>query len=70
MPFLAYDIEKRKVGCVLLQAALGGDPEIAKRIPNEDWVIDRTEGLRVYQLSDADVENLVAMHKGLPKLVR
>lgn len=64
MPFLAYDIDQRKVGCVLLQVALGGDPDIAKRIPSEDWLVHMTPGLKVYRLTDAQVEQLVKMHKG------
>jgi hypothetical protein len=67
---VVYDIKLRKVGCVLLQAAMGGDPEIAKRIPNEDWLINTTPDLRLYNITPEEVEQLVRMHNGLPRVSR
>jgi hypothetical protein len=62
---LAYDVKKRKVGCVLLQAVMGGDPDIAKRIDNKHWLLAPTPDLKVYEISPAQVEQLVAMHNKL-----
>lgn len=63
MPLLAYDIQRRKVGCVLLQAAMGGDSALAKRIPTEDWLTAPTPDLQVYRLTDEEAEKLVVMHR-------
>jgi hypothetical protein len=65
MKLLAYDIKERKVGCVLLQAAMGGDSALANRIPNEYWLINPTPGLQVYRLTDDEAEQLVRYHGGL-----
>ena len=62
MPLLAYDIEKRKVGCVLLQAVYGGDSQLAQQIPVEDWLIAPSPGLQLYRLTDDEATKLVAMH--------
>jgi hypothetical protein len=65
MKFLAYDLKLKKVGCVLLQATMGGDSQLAARIPNEDWLLGPTPDLQVYRLTDEQAEQLVKMHKGL-----
>lgn len=64
MPRLAYDLTLKKVGCVLLQAVYGGDSRIAHRIGNEHWLFAPTADLRVYELTDDQVEQLVKMHNG------
>jgi hypothetical protein len=65
MKLLAYDISQRKVGCVLLQVVMGGDPNLAKRIPNEYWLTSPTPGLTVYRLTEDEAEQLVRYHGGL-----
>lgn len=41
-----YDPVEGKIGCVLLQAAMSGDPAVAKMFPNEDWVLHPVPGLQ------------------------
>jgi hypothetical protein len=64
MPKLAYDLKLRKVGCVILQAVMGGDRNIAHRIGTEHWLTSLTPDLRVYQMTDEEVEQLVKLHGG------
>lgn len=70
MPRLAYDLSQGKVGCVLLQAAMGGDARIASRIDTKDWLLAPTPNLRVYAMTDEQVEQLVAMHESGAMLVK
>lgn len=63
MPLLAYDIKQRKVGCVLLQVAMGGSSVIAQQIPIEDWLLAPTPDLQVYRLTDDEVAQLIKMHR-------
>lgn len=62
---LVYDCTLRKVGCVLLQATLGGDPELAKQIPNKDWLLAPTPDLTCYNITEEQFAQLVAMHGGI-----
>lgn len=67
MPKLLYDVTLRKCGCVLLQAVAGGSIGIANRIPAEDWLVAPTPDMKLYELTDDQVDQLVAMHKGMPR---
>lgn len=62
MPLLAYDCTLKKVGCVLLQAVLGGDGRLAMELGSENWLFAQTADLKVYRLSQEDAEDLVAFH--------
>ena len=48
---LAYDVQERRPGCVLLAAAMGADTSAAKAFPSELWLTAPTPGLRVYRFS-------------------
>lgn len=63
MRALAYDVTLKKVGCVLLQAAMGGDSALASDIDTEAWLFTPTPGLRLYRLSDDEATALVAFHR-------
>jgi hypothetical protein len=61
---LLYDATLKKVGCVLLQAVYGGDGAIAQRIDNDDWFLAPTKDMRLYRLTRAQADQLVAFHDG------
>lgn len=57
---IAFDIDKMKPACVLLQAAMGGDPEAANAFNSKHWLIAPTEGMKVYPVTDEQLRALVA----------
>lgn len=58
---LAFDMERMKVGCVIIQAALGGDREAAMKFPNEAWAVDGIAAMRMVALTDEQLEKAIAM---------
>jgi hypothetical protein len=58
---IAYDVVLHRPGCALLQAALGcgGEGNLSNRFPSELWLLAPTPNLRVYLISDEDLEKLV-----------
>ena len=59
MPLLAYDVQQRRPGCVLLAAAMGADTSAAKAFPSELWLVAPTPGLRVYEFSEDQLALIV-----------
>jgi hypothetical protein len=57
---LAYDCTLKKVGCVLLQAAMGGSSDAANRFDVSTWLVAPTTDLRVYSLPE---EKFAQHHK-------
>jgi hypothetical protein len=59
---LAYDVKLKRPGCILFQAALGGDTKAIMRFPTETWLID-TPGmsLKLYEVTEAQLAVLVAL---------
>lgn len=45
-----YDLSIMKIGCPILQAALGGSREIANLFPAEYWFIEPTAQMRLYPI--------------------
>lgn len=58
---IAFDITLMRPGCVLLQAAMGADPEAAKRFPADTWLIAPTPDLVVRNITDSQLDQLVGM---------
>lgn len=56
---LAFDLKKRRPGCVLLQAVMGGSTHIARMIPNEHWLIAMTDDMKVYNIPESELKKLV-----------
>ena len=56
---IAFDIELMKPGCVLLQASLGGDPQLASRFDTRHWLLYPTPNLRVYEVTEEQLNQLV-----------
>lgn len=46
---LVFDPTLNKVGCVLLQAALGGTRGLCYLFDTEDWFLAPTENMKMYQ---------------------
>lgn len=45
---IVYDCGLKRPGCVLIQAAAGGDPyAVTELFPSESWLIAPTPGMRV-----------------------
>lgn len=49
---LAFSPSRRRPGCVLLQACLGGSSALAQRFPTETWLLAPTDDMRVYPVAD------------------
>lgn len=60
---IAYDIRQMRPGCVLLQAAMGGDPFCAKQFDSETWLVFPTPDLHVYEVSDKQLQELIRRTK-------
>lgn len=47
---LVYNLELRRPGCVMLAAALGGNPSFAHEWPSDMWIVGGpgVDGLRAY----------------------
>ena len=57
---IAFDVELMRPGCVILQAALGGDRFLAHRFPTESWLLAPTPNLKVYEVTEEQVPLLIA----------
>ncbi len=60
---IAYDVKLKKVGCSIVQAALGGDIPLADRFDTQDWELAPTPDMRVYEVSAGQLEELIAITK-------
>lgn len=60
---IAFDVEEMKPGCVLIQAALGCDPNVADAFDPDDWIVDRIAGMKVYEVTEGQLVELVAKVK-------
>lgn len=49
---LAFDMELMRVGCPIVQAAMGGDTTIPGRMPDTAWVLAPTPDMKVYEIED------------------
>lgn len=59
MPRILFDIKEMKPGCVLLQAVAGCDSAIANRFRSEHWLLAPTDDLKVYTVTDSELDQLV-----------
>lgn len=55
-----FDIKRMQPGCVLLAAAMGGDPELAKRFSSEIWLLAPTPDLKVYEITPEQFDEVLA----------
>lgn len=64
---IAYDCDLRQPGCVLIQAALGGNvPNFLDLFPDR-WLVHMTTGMKLYQITEAQLPILVEKTYGPSK---
>ena len=56
---IAFDIDQMRPGCSLLQAAYGCPPNLADLFPIESWLLEPSEGLRVYNIERQQLTQLI-----------
>lgn len=61
---IAYDTVLKRPGCVLLQAVMGGTVDVAKLFPAGQWVIEPTPNLKVYEVTEEQLQMLVEITEG------
>ena len=49
---IAFDVVEMRPGCVLIAAALGASVELAKEFPVESWILQPSDDMRVYEVTD------------------
>lgn len=49
MKKVVIDVKQRRPGCVLLQAALGGDSGIVSTFPADSWLLAPTDDMRLIE---------------------
>lgn len=58
---IAFSVEKRRPGCVNLQAVLGGTvPNFIELFDNDTWLLD-PDGVKVYEVTAEQLLKLVQM---------
>ncbi len=57
---LLLDLKAQKVGCVLLQAAMGGTSNACHNFNSNAWETDSIEGLKRYVLTRDEYKQVVA----------
>lgn len=62
---LVFDMKLRRPGCVILQAAMGGDTRAANRLPAESWLVAPTDDMRVYEITEAELDQLAKYLGGI-----
>lgn len=58
-----FDMKLKKIGCVLLQAAVGGDTWLPSMIDNQHWLLSPTPDLRLYSMTREQKIKLVEHFK-------
>ena len=58
---IAYDINLMRPACVLVAAGAGGDSSLAHEFNVDDWLLSPTDDLRVYDVTDDQLKQLVQM---------
>ena len=58
---IVFDPALRQPGCVLLQAAAGCDPAVARRFPAETCLFNPTPGMGIDEATDEEIDALIVM---------
>lgn len=61
---VVFSVEKRRPGCVLLQAVMGGtvpSMQFQTLFPNETWLLSPTDDMKAYSVTENQLEQLSAM---------
>jgi hypothetical protein len=56
---LAFDIKRMKVGCPIIQAAMGGTPRMAREFDTAHWLTHPTDDIRVYEITEEQFKQLL-----------
>ena len=60
--FLAYDQKKMKVGCVLIQAGMGGNSEVAQEFRTDLWELAPSDDMKVYHIKNREeLDRIITM---------
>jgi len=62
---LVYDLSLKRPACAILQAVFGGDQGIAGEFPSEHRLTAPTSGMKVYQISNFELEKVIQYHRKL-----
>lgn len=54
-----FDLELKKVGCVLLQAVMGGDSSIPQRIDTKHWLLHPTDDMKLYKIPNDKIKEII-----------
>ena len=60
---LVYDVKLKRPACAILQAVFGGDPHLAGRFPSETWLMSITPDLKLYEITEDQLERLIEERK-------
>ena len=60
---IAFDIKLMRPGCVLVAAAMGGDPQVANEFDTRDWLLVPTPNMGVYDVTPDQLRQLVSKVK-------
>lgn len=61
--YIAYDTKLKRPGCAIIQAAFGATERIAGLFPPEDWLVDLTSDMKLYQITEGQLNKLVEYHR-------
>ena len=64
---IAFDLAQMRPGCVLLQATFGCPSSVAHRFPVESWLLAPTADLKVYEVTEEQLDRLA---NGLEKVYK
>ena len=67
MYLIAFNVEQRRPGCVIIQADMGGTvPDFTFHFPPHTWLLSPV-GMRLYPISPEQLPQLVAMAEAASK---
>lgn len=64
---IAYDVKSMRPGCAILQAAFGCDSSVIRDFPVESWIVDSAENLKVYEVTEEQLQILIERSKRAKK---
>jgi len=60
---IVYDVELRRPGCAIIQAAMGGDRSIANEFDTATWLTFPTPNMGLYEVTQKQLDYLVKTSK-------
>jgi hypothetical protein len=56
---IVFDTKLKRPACVLLQAAMGGDPQLANLFPSESWLLSVTPDMGLYTVTPEQLPKII-----------